>query len=173
MPVIDLSAPAPPSPRRTTNPRLVAALAVLGLGCLSGEPVNPPQLAPEVRCESWQESIAGEVGPATASVGGASPGATARVRVVAVVDGQTKCVVSVQRWREPLEVQPGDHGLVAIVKMDGERERGRWTVLGSGKPLGGELVRWDGDDLDAGLSRVMAKLRERVPGLLTELRPGG
>ncbi|MGW4499328.1 hypothetical protein ACWENR_12050 [Micromonospora sp. NPDC004336] len=72
-----------------------------------------------------------------------------------------------QRWSEPqLVVQPGDHGLVAIVKMDGERERGRWTVLVSGKPLGGELVRWDGDDLDAGLSRVMAKLRERVPGLL-------
>ncbi|MEV1333929.1 hypothetical protein AB0J20_30635 [Micromonospora costi] len=65
-----------------------------------------------------------------------------------------------------LLVQLGDHGLVAIVKMDGERERGRWTVLVSGKPLGGELVRWDGDDLDAGLSRVMAKLRERVPGLL-------
>jgi hypothetical protein len=65
-----------------------------------------------------------------------------------------------------LLVQLGDHGLVAIVKMDGERERGRWTVLVSGKPLGGELVRWDGDDLDAGLSRVMAKLQERVPGLL-------
>ncbi|MEU1687083.1 hypothetical protein [Micromonospora sp. NPDC005707] len=71
------------------------------------------------------------------------------------------------RWREPeLLVQSGDHGLVAIVKMDGERERGRWTVLVSGNPLGEELVRWDGDDLDAGLSRVMAKLRERVPGLL-------
>ncbi|MER5332209.1 hypothetical protein [Micromonospora sp. NPDC002717] len=71
------------------------------------------------------------------------------------------------RWSEPkLLVQPGDHGLIAIVKMDGERERGRWTVLVSGKPLGEELVRWDGDDLDAGLSRVMAKLRERVPGLL-------
>ncbi|PGH46350.1 hypothetical protein COO58_04790 [Micromonospora sp. WMMA1996] len=65
-----------------------------------------------------------------------------------------------------LLVQLGDHGLVAIVKMDGERERGRWTVLVSGKPLGGEFVRWDGDDLDTGLSRVMAKLQERFPGLL-------
>ncbi|MET7879890.1 hypothetical protein [Micromonospora profundi] len=35
-----------------------------------------------------------------------------------------------------------------------------------GEPLGGELGEWGGDDLDAGLSRVMAKLRERVPGLL-------
>ncbi|WP_158610778.1 hypothetical protein [Micromonospora sp. BL4] len=50
--------------------------------------------------------------------------------------------------------------------MDGERERGRWKVLVWGKPLGGELVRWDGDDLGAGLSRVMSKLQERVPGLL-------
>ena len=168
MPVIDLSAPArPPSPRRTTNPRLVAALAVLGLGCLSGEPVNPPQLAPEVRCESWQESIAGEVGPATAPVGGAPPGATATVRVVAVVDAQTGCVVSVYQLREsPLVFQSGDRDLVAIVEMDGERERGRWTVRVAGEPLGGELVQWDGDDLDAGQSRVMAKIRERVPGLL-------
>ncbi|RLP84327.1 hypothetical protein EAD89_26585 [Micromonospora sp. BL4] len=63
-------------------------------------------------------------------------------------------------------VQLGNHGLVAIVKMDGERERGRWKVLVWGKPLGGELVRWDGDDLGAGLSRVMSKLQERVPGLL-------
>ncbi|MFE9207402.1 hypothetical protein [Micromonospora sp. NPDC007230] len=71
------------------------------------------------------------------------------------------------RWREtPLLFQSGDHDLVAIVDMDGERERGRWTVRVSGEPLGGELVRWDGDDLDVGLSRVMAKLRERVPGLL-------
>ncbi|MFG1918431.1 hypothetical protein [Micromonospora sp. NPDC048898] len=71
------------------------------------------------------------------------------------------------RWREPeLHVQSGDHGLVAIVRMDGERERGRWTVRVWGEPLGGELVEWDGDDLDAGLSRVMAMLRERVPGLL-------
>ncbi|WP_307813063.1 hypothetical protein [Micromonospora coerulea] len=65
-----------------------------------------------------------------------------------------------------LLVQLGDRGLVAIVKMDGERQHGRWTVLVSGKPLGGEHVRWDGDDLAAGLSRVMAKLQERVPGLL-------
>ncbi|MFI5490676.1 hypothetical protein [Micromonospora echinaurantiaca] len=65
-----------------------------------------------------------------------------------------------------LLVQLGDHGLVAIVKMDGERQRGRWTVLVSGKPLGGELVRWDGDDLAAGLSWVMATLQEQVPGLL-------
>ncbi|TDC81262.1 hypothetical protein E1193_15215 [Micromonospora sp. KC606] len=65
-----------------------------------------------------------------------------------------------------LLVQLGDHGLVAIVKMDGERERGRWTVLASGKPLDGKLVRWDGDNLDAGLSRVVAELQERVPGLL-------
>ncbi|WP_074319383.1 hypothetical protein [Micromonospora cremea] len=64
-----------------------------------------------------------------------------------------------------LLVQLGDRGLVAVVKMDGERQRGRWTVLVSGKPLGGELVRWDGDDLDAGLSGLMAALRERVPGL--------
>ncbi len=49
---------------------------------------------------------------------------------------------------------------------DGERERGRWTVLVSGSPLGGEFVRWDGDDLNAGLSRVLAELQERVPGLL-------
>jgi len=89
------------------------------------------------------------------------------VRVVAVVDGQTGCVVSVHRWREPeLHFQSGDHGLVAIVKMDGERERRRWTVRVWGEPLGGELVEWGGDDLDAGLSRVMAMLRERVPGLL-------
>ncbi|WP_346120726.1 hypothetical protein [Micromonospora coerulea] len=65
-----------------------------------------------------------------------------------------------------LLVQLGDRGLVAIVKMDGERQRGRWTVLVSGRPLGGDVVRWDGDDLDAGLSRVMAKLQERGPGLL-------
>ncbi|RQX17124.1 hypothetical protein DDE19_12310 [Micromonospora ureilytica] len=65
-----------------------------------------------------------------------------------------------------LLVQLGDRGLVAIVKMDGERERGRWTVLVSGKPLGGELVRWDGNDLDAGLSQVIAQLQERVPELL-------
>ncbi|MGC4864729.1 hypothetical protein ACLQ3B_04740 [Micromonospora sp. DT53] len=50
--------------------------------------------------------------------------------------------------------------------MDGERVRDRWTVLVSGKPLGGELVRWDGNDLDAGLSRVIVQLQERVPGLL-------
>ncbi|WP_446217360.1 hypothetical protein [Micromonospora sp. IBHARD004] len=65
-----------------------------------------------------------------------------------------------------LLVQLGDRGLVAIVKMDGERQRGRWTVLVSGKPLGKELVRWDGDDLAAGLSRVVTTLQERVPGLL-------
>ncbi|GAA0381761.1 MULTISPECIES: hypothetical protein [Micromonospora] len=46
------------------------------------------------------------------------------------------------------------------------RQRGRWTVLVSGSPLGGESVRWDGDDLNAGLSRVLAELQERVPGLL-------
>ncbi|MDG4796086.1 hypothetical protein [Micromonospora sp. WMMD1082] len=63
-------------------------------------------------------------------------------------------------------VQSGIHGLIAIVTTNGERERGRWTVLVSGEPLGEELVRWDGDDLDAGRSRVMARLRERVPGLL-------
>ncbi len=71
------------------------------------------------------------------------------------------------RWSEPqLLFHSGDHDLVAIVKMDGERERGRWTVRVAGEPLGGEFVEWDGGDLDAGLSRVMAKLRERVPGLL-------
>ncbi|MEV1332655.1 hypothetical protein AB0J20_24125 [Micromonospora costi] len=71
-----------------------------------------------------------------------------------------------RRWREPeLWVQLGDNDLLGIVKMDGEGERGRWTVLVSGKPLGEDPVRWDGDDLDAGLSRVTAKLRERVPGL--------
>ncbi|WP_146605854.1 hypothetical protein [Micromonospora craterilacus] len=64
-----------------------------------------------------------------------------------------------------MEFQSGDH-LVAIVEMDGERERGRWTVRAFGEPLGGELVEWDGDDLDAGLSRVMAELREPAPGLL-------
>ncbi|SCE87012.1 hypothetical protein GA0074695_1755 [Micromonospora viridifaciens] len=72
-------------------------------------------------------------------------------------------------WDECLTellVQLGDHDLVAMVKMDGERERGRWTVLVSGKPLDGEFVRWDGDDLDAGLSLVLTKLQERVPGLL-------
>ncbi|WP_328373730.1 hypothetical protein OHQ88_05895 [Micromonospora zamorensis] len=72
-------------------------------------------------------------------------------------------------WDECLAellVQLGDRGLVAIVKMDGERVRDRWTVLVSGKPLGGELVRWDGNDLDAGLSRVIVQLQERVPGLL-------
>ncbi|MEW2473134.1 hypothetical protein AB0875_05010 [Micromonospora gifhornensis] len=72
-------------------------------------------------------------------------------------------------WDECLAellIQLGDHGLVAMVKMDGERQRGRWTVLVSGSPLGGEFVRWDGDDLNAGLSRVLAELQERVPGLL-------
>ncbi|MEV4496299.1 hypothetical protein AB0J84_11405 [Micromonospora arborensis] len=72
-------------------------------------------------------------------------------------------------WDECLAellVQLGDRGLVATVKMDGERERGRWTVLVSGKPLGGELVRWDGNDLDAGLSRVIGQLQERFPELL-------
>lgn len=77
-------------------------------------------------------------------------------------------------WDECLTellVQLGDRGLVAIVKMDGERQRGRWTVLVSGKPLGAEPgqwepVRWDGDDLDAGLSSVLSTLNERVPGLL-------
>ncbi|MFC8619747.1 hypothetical protein ACFT9M_25520 [Micromonospora purpureochromogenes] len=53
-----------------------------------------------------------------------------------------------------------------MVKMDGERQRGRWTVLVSGSPLGGDFVRWDGDDLNAGLSRVVAQLQERLPGLL-------
>ncbi|MEV1287783.1 hypothetical protein [Micromonospora sp. NPDC049679] len=72
-------------------------------------------------------------------------------------------------WDECLAellVQLGDRGLVAMVKMDGERQRGRWTVLVSGSPLGGDFVRWDGDDLNAGLSRVIAQLQERVPGLL-------
>ncbi|GAA4574310.1 hypothetical protein GCM10023176_41110 [Micromonospora coerulea] len=78
-------------------------------------------------------------------------------------------------WDECLTellVELGDRGLVATVKMDGERQRGRWTVLVSGKPLDAEPgqwtppVRWDGDDLDAGLSWVMAALQERVPGLL-------
>lgn len=73
------------------------------------------------------------------------------------------------RWDECLTdllARLGEHGLVVIVKMDGERERGRWTLLMSGKPLGGELVRWDGDDLNAGLSRTMATLQERLPDLL-------
>ncbi len=65
-----------------------------------------------------------------------------------------------------LLIQLGDRGMVATVKMDGERERRRWTVLVSGKPLGGELVRWDGDDLDAGLSQVVAALKKHVPELL-------
>ncbi|RKN56108.1 hypothetical protein D7193_16320 [Micromonospora costi] len=70
-----------------------------------------------------------------------------------------------QRWREPeLRVQLGNHDLLAIVKSGGERERRRWTVLVSGTPLGEELVRWDGDDLDAGLARVTDTLRERIPG---------
>ncbi|MEU5788305.1 hypothetical protein ABZ754_11315 [Micromonospora purpureochromogenes] len=72
-------------------------------------------------------------------------------------------------WDECLTellVQLGDRGLVAMVKMDGERQRSRWTVLVSGEPLGGEFVRWDGDDLNTGLSRVVARLQERVPGLL-------
>ncbi|MFD0783399.1 hypothetical protein ACFQZ8_05615 [Micromonospora azadirachtae] len=65
-----------------------------------------------------------------------------------------------------LLVQLGNHGLVAMVKMDGERQRSRWTVLVSGNPLGEKFVRWDGDDLAAGLSRVMAQLQELLPGLL-------
>ncbi|MEV6694961.1 hypothetical protein AB0M35_26140 [Micromonospora sp. NPDC051196] len=86
---------------------------------------------------------------------------------MAVVDGQTGCAVSVHRWREsPLVLPSGDRDLLAVVRMDGDRERERWTVLVSGKPLGEKLVRWEGDDLDAGLSRVMAMLREQVPGLL-------
>ncbi|MGC5033631.1 hypothetical protein [Micromonospora sp. DT229] len=85
--------------------------------------------------------------------------------MVAIMDGRSGCVVSMHRWREsPLVFQSGDRDLVAIVQLDGDRER--WTVLVSGKPLGENLVRWEGDDLDAGLSRVRATLRERVPGLL-------
>lgn len=49
-------------------------------------------------------------------------------------------------WDECLTellVQLGDRGLVAIVKMGGERPRGRWTVLVSGKPLGAEPGQWE------------------------------
>ncbi len=62
--------------------------------------------------------------------------------------------------------QLADRGLVALVKADGERRSGRWTVVVSGQPLGEDYIRWDGDDLSAGLSQVTSVLSRRVPDAL-------
>lgn len=72
------------------------------------------------------------------------------------------------RWDECLAEllhQLADRGLVAVVKADGERSRGRWTVLVSGPPLD-EAVRWDGDDLGDGLAKVVAQMQEQISGVL-------
>ncbi|HYY10968.1 MAG TPA: hypothetical protein VE781_08510 [Kineosporiaceae bacterium] len=62
--------------------------------------------------------------------------------------------------------QLADHGLIVLLKVDGERRSGRWTLLVSGPPLGDDHFRWDGDDLDAGLTKAMGFLEVRLPEAL-------
>ena len=55
-----------------------------------------------------------------------------------------------------------DVGLVAIVKLDGEREREPWTVLITGSRLGGKYIRADSGTLEAALTQVVAELHEQL-----------
>ncbi|MGC4771631.1 hypothetical protein ACLQ25_22025 [Micromonospora sp. DT44] len=60
----------------------------------------------------------------------------------------------------------GEMGLVALVKIDGERERKPWTVVISGQRLDGASIRVDGNGLDYCLKHAVAALHDRFPGEL-------
>ncbi|SCG45769.1 hypothetical protein [Micromonospora humi] len=60
----------------------------------------------------------------------------------------------------------GEMGLVAMVKIDGERERKPWTVVVSGQRLPGQAIRVDGHSLEDCLRRLVATLHERFPNEL-------
>lgn len=55
-----------------------------------------------------------------------------------------------------------EHGMVALIKADGERSTTCWTVLVTGEPLGGEHIRVDHQDVGAALDRVLEELQRRL-----------
>jgi hypothetical protein len=59
----------------------------------------------------------------------------------------------------------GDAGLVFLVKMDGEREHKRWTVVVTGKPLTERPIRVDGNTLQYCLKHALQALRAAIPTL--------
>ena len=70
------------------------------------------------------------------------------------------------RWRGvdavlPLLDRMREDGAVVIIKLDGERagrkNSGQYTMLVSGKPLNGDLVRADTVTLEEGLARVIVE----------------
>lgn len=59
----------------------------------------------------------------------------------------------------PLLERMREEGAVVLVKLDGERtqpgDNGPYTVLASGKPLGGDFIRIDAASLEDGLAHVI------------------
>lgn len=52
-----------------------------------------------------------------------------------------------------------EHGLVALIKADGERTSSQWTVMVTGEPLSGRHVRVDHHDVGAALDLVVEELQ--------------
>lgn len=59
----------------------------------------------------------------------------------------------------------GDRGLVCLVKMDGERQHKRWTVVITGKEIAEHPVRVDGNSLDYCFDSALKVLCRLMPGL--------
>lgn len=58
----------------------------------------------------------------------------------------------------PLELLR-EHGLVALIKADGERVSNQWTVMVMGEPLAGQHVRVEHHDVGAALDLVIEELQ--------------
>lgn len=72
---------------------------------------------------------------------------------------------AVVRWtrvaeRLALLERIADQGSVTVVKIDGEREREKFTVLVTGGPFASEPFRTDGDDLAALLDQAIERCFE-------------
>jgi hypothetical protein len=57
----------------------------------------------------------------------------------------------------------GELGLACIVKVDGERRHGQWTVVISGAPLAESFVRIDGNGLEYCLTKALRDILPATP----------